>query len=170
VGARWSIRPQIAKAGALLRPVTDKIAWQVVALGSYFLGAWAFWHRTQGWTMGESFYYGVVTLTTVGYGDYCAKTRAGKLFATAYIGIGVTLVASILVGAVAKNLSAAEERLAARLKEEAEADGDKTVRPWRELASVALLALNIVVGAAFMAISEGYCGGKGGWERAPRRP
>ena len=45
----------------------------------------------------------------MGYGDYCAKTRSGKLFATAYIGIGVTLVASILVGAVAKNLSAAEE-------------------------------------------------------------
>ena len=164
-------RPQIAKAGVLLRPVTNKLGWlgrntprKVFALGAYFLGAWAFWHRTQGWSMGESFYYGVVTLTTVGYGDYCAKTRAGKLFATAYIGIGVTLVASILVGAVAKNLSAAEERLAARLKEEAEADGDRTVRPWRELASAALLALNIVVGAAFMAVSEGYCGGKGGWE------
>ena len=100
----------------------------------------------------------------MGYGDYCAKTRSGKLFATAYIGIGVTLVASILVGAVAKNLSAAEERLAQRMKEQAETSGDKTTKPWKELASFALLLLNIVVGATFMAFSEGYWGGKGGWE------
>ena len=171
VGKRWSIRPQLSKMGEILRPLgklleplTDKIGWQILALAAYFLGAWAFWHRTQGWSILESLYYGVVTLTTVGYGDYCAKTRSGKLFATAYIGIGVTLVASILVGAVAKNLSAAEERLAQRLKEQAETSGDKTSKPWKELASFALLFLNIIGGATFMAFSEGYWGGKGGWE------
>ena len=170
VGKKWSIRPQLSKMGEILRPLgklleplTDKIGWQLMALAAYFLGAWAFWHRTQGWSILESLYYGVVTLTTVGYGDYCAKTRSGKLFATAYIGIGVTLVASILVGAVAKNLSAAEERLAQRLKEQAETSGDKTTKPWKELASFALLLLNIVVGATFMAF-RGYWGGKGGWE------
>ena len=73
-------------------------------------------------------------------------------------------MASILVGAVAKNLSAAEERLAQRMKEQAEQTGDKTSKPWKELASFALLLLNIVVGATFMAFSEGYWGGKGGWE------
>ena len=111
VGKKWSIRPQLSKMGEILRPLgklleplTDKIGWQILALAAYFLGAWAFWHRTQGWSILESLYYGVVTLTTVGYGDYCAKTRSGKLFATAYIGIGVTLVASILVGAVANSL------------------------------------------------------------------
>ena len=150
--------------GKLLEPLTDKIGWQLMALAAYFLGAWAFWHRTQGWSILESLYYGVVTLTTVGYGDYCAKTRSGKLFATAYIGIGVTLVASILVGAVAKNLSAAEERLAQRMKEQAELQETRPRSPGRNWHPSRCCFLNIVVGATFMAFSEGYWGGKGGWE------
>ena len=65
-------------------------------------------------------------------------------------------MANILVGAVAKNLATAEERLAASLHQE------KT-KNWRLLTSASLLALNIALGAVFMAISAGYFGGRTRW-------
>ena len=115
----------------------------------------------------ESLYYGVVTLTTVGYGDYTAKTRLGKLFATAYITFGITLIASIVVGAVANTINNAQEKLAddllkERLGEQEEEDA-AAKRSRREITSAGLLALNIVCGALFMAVSEGYCGGATCW-------
>ena len=49
----------------------------------YIAGALAFWHFEQAPdgaqpTIGEAFYYGIVTLSTVGYGDMYPKTRGGQ--------------------------------------------------------------------------------------------
>jgi voltage-gated potassium channel len=52
-----------------------------------------FYHHIEGWSFIDSYYFTVVTLTTVGYGDLTPATDLGKLFTTLYlfVGIGVLL-------------------------------------------------------------------------------
>lgn len=56
----------------------------VLVVGS----AW-FYHIVEKWNWLDSFYYIVVTLGTVGYGDYTPKTDAGKLYAMGLIVVGI---------------------------------------------------------------------------------
>jgi voltage-gated potassium channel len=48
-------------------------------------------NRIEGWALVDSFYFSVVSLTTVGYGDFTPETALGKLFTAFYVlgGIGV---------------------------------------------------------------------------------
>lgn len=66
-----------------------KILLGVLALYVSF-GA-AFYHFVERWSWLDSFYFTVVTLATVGYGDFVPKTDAGKLFTMPYIFIGIGL-------------------------------------------------------------------------------
>jgi len=44
------------------------------------------------WSWLDSLYFSVITLTTIGYGDFSPKTNLGKLFKMGYIIIGVSLI------------------------------------------------------------------------------
>jgi hypothetical protein len=44
------------------------------------------------WSWLDSLYFSVITLTTIGYGDFSPKTDLGKLFIMGYIIIGVSLI------------------------------------------------------------------------------
>lgn len=44
----------------------------------------------------DSYYFSVVTLATVGYGDFVPHTNFGKLFTTFYIFIGVGIITSFI--------------------------------------------------------------------------
>lgn len=50
-----------------------------------------FYSFQEGWSYLDSFYFSVVTLATVGYGDLHPTTPASKLFTIAFIFIGVGL-------------------------------------------------------------------------------
>lgn len=54
----------------------------------------------------DSFYFSVVTLTTVGYGDFAPATTAGKLFTIGYLIVGIGVVVA-LVTQIAQHLIAA---------------------------------------------------------------
>jgi len=51
------------------------------------------YHYLEGWSRIDSLYFSIITLTTIGYGDFSPQTDAGKLFTIGYIllGIGVIL-------------------------------------------------------------------------------
>ncbi|MCA9928776.1 MAG: two pore domain potassium channel family protein [Anaerolineales bacterium] len=67
--------------------------WVLVLLG---VGTW-FYARWEGWSYLDAFYFSVITLTTVGYGDFSPQTSAGKIFTIAYILLGLGILSSFIV-------------------------------------------------------------------------
>jgi voltage-gated potassium channel Kch len=65
------------------------LAWVAIllAVGSVF------YYLVEGWALIDAFYFSVVTLTTVGYGDFTPDTTAGKLFTVVYTLFGLSLIA-----------------------------------------------------------------------------
>lgn len=59
------------------------ISW--IAFGTFVF------HRLESWSRIESFYFAVVTITTVGYGDLTPSTELSKLFTSIYILVGVSI-------------------------------------------------------------------------------
>ena len=60
----------------------------ILAMGTLF------YHSVEGWSWLDSLYFSVITLTTVGYGDFTPQTASGKIFTMIYIFLGL----GILVG------------------------------------------------------------------------
>lgn len=52
--------------------------------------------RREGWSMGDSLYYGFITATTVGYGDMTPTTGRGKIYAIFLAMIGLIFTGIIV--------------------------------------------------------------------------
>lgn len=50
------------------------------------------YHFVEGWRWIDSFYFSVITLTTVGYGDFSPQTDWGKLFTIFYVLTGIGII------------------------------------------------------------------------------
>ena len=55
-----------------------------------------FYNFVEGWGLIDSLYFSVMTLTTVGYGDFVPKTDLGKLFTVGYIIVGIVVILGFL--------------------------------------------------------------------------
>lgn len=62
----------------------------ILALGSVV------YHFLEGWSWLDSIYFSIITLTTIGYGDFSPQTNGGKLFTIFYILIGIGIILSFI--------------------------------------------------------------------------
>jgi voltage-gated potassium channel len=51
-----------------------------------------FYRQAEGWSILDSLYFSVITLTTVGYGDLVPSTAVSKVFTIIYIFIGLGII------------------------------------------------------------------------------
>ncbi len=59
---------------------------------SILLSGTLVYHWVEGWRVLDSFYFSVITLTTVGYGDISPQTDFGKIFTTLYVLTGIGII------------------------------------------------------------------------------
>jgi voltage-gated potassium channel len=80
IRAIWALRrdPQFVSLGLLT----------VIAIVS----GTAFYSLVEGLRFVDALYFSVVTLTTVGYGDFAPQTDAGKLFTAVYVLVGIGIL------------------------------------------------------------------------------
>ncbi len=55
-----------------------------------------FYHFVENFSWINAYYFSVITLATVGYGDIVPKTDVGKLFTTFYIFVGVGIITTFI--------------------------------------------------------------------------
>ena len=63
-----------------------------VALASGTLFYWRF----EDWSIADSFYFSVITLTTVGYGDLAPSTTGTRLFTAFYVLAGLGIIVAFV--------------------------------------------------------------------------
>lgn len=75
-----------------------RTSYQNLALTSVamLLGGTIFYQIVEKWSLIDSFYFCVVTLATVGYGDLTPKTQLGRLVTSFYIIVGVAILGAFL--------------------------------------------------------------------------
>ena len=78
----------------LKEPEFRGLFWSAVLI--LLAGTW-FYHAVEGWSWLDSLYFSVITLTTVGYGDFSPQTAVGKIFTIIYIILGLGVLSSFLL-------------------------------------------------------------------------
>jgi hypothetical protein len=63
---------------------------------SLLLSGTVFFTLVEGWSVLDSFYFSVTTLTTVGFGDPAPTTAAGKIFTMVYIFVGLGVIGGFI--------------------------------------------------------------------------
>lgn len=96
----------------------DRYAYRLivsVALLTLAIGT-VFYHLVEHFSWLDSYYFSVVTLATVGYGDFVPKTPVGKLFTTFYIFIGVGIVTTFITATMRRRGAKVTDRHARKTK------------------------------------------------------
>ncbi len=73
-------------------------------------GGSLFYRQVEDLSWVDSFYFTIVTLTTVGYGDISPQTTAGKLFTVAYLLIGIGILVALASEVASHVIRASAER------------------------------------------------------------
>jgi voltage-gated potassium channel Kch len=69
----------------------------ITSLITIFTGTWFFYQfEPTITTWVDAYYFTVITLTTIGYGDFSPTTPLTKLFTTLYVFIGLGIIAGLI--------------------------------------------------------------------------
>ena len=99
----------LARAVAAVWRDPETQALPVVAGALVVTGTLFYW-RFEDWTVIESLYFCVVTLTTVGYGDLAPTSAATQIFTIVYILTGFGVLVALLTSVAEKYLEQKAER------------------------------------------------------------
>ena len=101
---------------------------QLAIIGYMLTGVLAFSRIFEQWPIIDSLYFSVVTFTTVGYGDLCPSTDAGKLFTIFYSFAGISIIGALL-GIVGGSIIEAERAAIRKTRAAARAAMMELFRP-----------------------------------------
>jgi voltage-gated potassium channel len=95
----------------------EKYMYQVLVTITLFVlgGGIVFYHYVEKFSWVNAYYFCVVTLTTVGYGDIVPHTPAGKLFTTVYILVGIGIFGAFINAFIKKRATKMQGRATAHL-------------------------------------------------------
>ena len=93
----FRIIPTLRHYGRALRTAVYDPEFQILValVGALLTMGTLFYHFVEGWSWLDSIYFCVITLATVGYGDFTPDTVPGKIFTIAYIFMGVGLIVAV---------------------------------------------------------------------------
>lgn len=74
------------------------------------------YHFVEQYSWVDAYYMSVVTLATVGYGDYVPHTDFGKIFTTFYILIGIGIITTFINYTFRRRVNAIEKRRSGKEK------------------------------------------------------
>jgi voltage-gated potassium channel len=104
-----------------------RIATLVMLLALVILGGMVFFRVVEGWSWIDSYFFTVVTLSTVGYGNLVPQTEIGKIGTTIFIFLGLGIFALVIqqIGSLAvirrearrQARRVAKKQIAAEIKE-----------------------------------------------------
>jgi voltage-gated potassium channel len=95
---------------------------------SLLLSGATFFTLVEGWSVLDSFYFSVTTLTTVGFGDPAPATAPGKIFTILYIFVGLGVIGGF-INVLAKHTFARQRRRAGVSEGQKREDEDKEGAP-----------------------------------------
>ncbi len=101
-----------------------------IVAGALVLTGTIFYWRFEDWTIIEALYFCIVTLATVGYGDFTPTSAGTQIFTIVYILTGFGVLVALLTSVAEKYLEqkaeggGARERLRARRQRKQAAEGD----------------------------------------------
>jgi len=108
----WRQFDRSSIAASTLFALTSVVMLVVYAtFGAYYLGAD---FKPQITDLVTAFYYAMVTMSTVGYGDITPQTPEGKLFAVSIIALGVAVFATSLTAVIAPLVTRSLQRIVNR--------------------------------------------------------
>ena len=73
-----------------------RLRYLVGLLGAVIASGTVFFRMVEGWSWLDSYYFTVVTLSTVGYGDLIPQTAIGRIGTTVFIITGLGLFAAVI--------------------------------------------------------------------------
>ena len=93
--AIWLMSAHVRRAAwrALQEPRTRGLVYATLLI--IVFGA-VFYRTVEGWRWLDAFYFTIITLTTVGYGDLAPQSDAAKLFTMFYILVGLGIIGSFV--------------------------------------------------------------------------
>ena len=99
--------------------LTIKFAYTFTLISILLLGGTIYFHEAEKWSVTDSFYFSVVSLTTVGYGDLVPTTDGAKIMTSLYIFFGIGIMFFILTSVFGEYLFRQEkyfERVVSKFK------------------------------------------------------